>query len=142
MRLASSVVVAAIVFGVGAASAAPSYDCNKAQSVSEKEVCRVPELQWFDRQLAHLFNDVKAKGGAQVVADQRAFLTKREACGTNLECLEHVYQERLKMLAKLSDVWDPVGQFKPTQFGGEMWVVRFGFTGAIELVTVGDGGHT
>lgn len=144
MRSASSVAVAAaLLLAAGAASAAPSYDCGKAQSVSEKEVCRVPELQWFDRQLAHLFNDVKAKGGPQVVADQRAFLAKREACGTTLECLEHVYQERLKMLGALSDTADAVGEFRPTKFGGDMWVVRYGgLTGAIELVTVGDGGHT
>ena len=143
MRAAVLVVAAVVVgFGVAPASAAPSYDCARAQSVSEKEVCRVPELQWFDRQLAHLFNDVKGKGGPQVVADQRTFLARREACGTNLECLERVYQERLKMLGKLSDVYEPVASFRPTKFGGEMWVVRFGFTGAIQILTAGGGGHT
>jgi len=124
------------------AAADPSFDCGKAQSVSEKEVCRVPELQWFDRQLAHLFHDVKGKGGQPVLADQRAFLARREACGANLECLEQVYGERLKMLATLSDAPDPVGEFHPSDFGGDMWVVRFGWTGAIKILTVGDGGHT
>ncbi len=102
----------------------------------------MPELQWFDRQLAHLFHDVKGKGGQQVLLDQRAFLARREACGANLECLERAYGERLKMLGTLSDAPDPVCEFHPTQFGGDMWVVRFGWTGAIKILTVGDGGHT
>jgi uncharacterized protein len=143
MRVAASIVVLMAAFGPSVATAEPSYDCSRAQSVSEKEVCRVPELQWFDRQLAHLYSEVKGKGGAQVVADQRTFLTKREACGTNLECLEGVYHERLKMLGALSDTADPVGEFRPTAFGGEMWVVRYGgLTGAIQILTVGGGGHT
>ena len=137
-------IAVAVVIGFAAASAGanPSFDCSKAQNVSEREVCRVPELQWFDRQLAHLYHDVKGKGGAQVVADQRAFLAQREVCGTNLECLEKAYGDRLKALGRLSDVFDPVGQFRPTEFGGEMWVVRFGFTGAINILSVGGGGST
>ena len=136
-------VVAGVVLAAAGAGAGPSFDCSKGQTVSEKEVCRVPELQWFDRQLAHLFNDVKGKGGPVVVADQRVFLAKRETCGTNLECLEHVYGERLKMLGPLSETADPVGEFRPAQFGGDMWVVRYGgLTGAIQILTVGGGGHT
>jgi uncharacterized protein len=141
MRLAL-LAAAGIAFAAAPLAAQPSFDCSRAQSVSEREVCRVPELQWYDRQLAHLYHDVKGKGGQQAVVDQRTFLTRREACGTNLECLERVYQERLKMLGKLSDVYEPVASFKPTKFGGEMWVVRFGYTGAIQILTVGDGGHT
>ena len=136
------VVAAVVAFAAAPAGANPSFDCSKAQSVSEREVCRVPELQWFDRQLAHLYHDVKGKGGAQVVADQRAFLAQREACGTNLECLEKAYGDRLKALGRLSDVYDPVGQFRATAFGGEIWVVRFGFTGAIKILSVGGGGST
>ena len=135
-------VAAGIALVTTPVSAEPSFDCSKAGSVSEREVCRVPALQWFDRQLAHLYHDVKGKGGAQVVADQRAFLAQREACGTNLECLDKAYGDRLKALGRLSDVFDPVGQFRPTAFGGEMWVVRFGFTGAIKILSVGGGGST
>jgi uncharacterized protein len=135
--------VAVVVLGAGVASGAPSFDCDKAQSVSEKEVCRVPELQWLDRQLAHLYRDVKGKGGPRVIADQRTFLAQREACGSRLECLNQVYHQRLRMLGKLSDTFDAVGAFRPAQFGGEMWVVRYrGRTGAIQLLTVGGGGHT
>lgn len=141
MRLGFSF-LALLALSTAPAAAEPSFDCAKAQSVSEKEVCRVPELQWFDRQLAHLFHDVKGKGGQQMLADQRAFLARREACGTDLECLERIYGERLKTLGTLSDTPDPVGEFHPTQFGGDMWVVRFGWTGAIKILTVGDGGHT
>lgn len=125
------------------ASARPSFDCAKAQSVSEKEVCRVPELQWFDRQLAKLYAEVKAKGWPAVVAEQHAFLARREACDAKLECLEAAYGHRLKVLGTLSDTFDAAAEFHPTTFGGSMWVMRYGgLTGAIQILSVGDGGHT
>jgi uncharacterized protein len=136
------VAAAGLFLAMTPAWAEPSFDCGKAQSVSEREVCRVPALQWRDRQLARLYRDVKGKGGPQVVADQRTFLVRREACGNNIECLEQVYGERLKALGKISDAFDAAAEFRPTQFGGSLWVVRFGLTGAIQLLTVGDGGHT
>jgi len=140
MRLALTI-VAVVVLSSGTAVAAPSFDCSRAQTVSEKEVCRVPALNWYDRQLARLYNQVKGKG-PQVVADQRTFLAKREACGANIECLQSVYGQRLKMLGKLSDTYDAAASFRPTKFGGELWVVRYGYVGAIQLLTVGGGGHT
>jgi len=141
IALASLICAAGLAFPPGA-WARPSFDCAKAQSVSEKEVCRVPELQWFDRQVSRLYAEVKAKGGASVVADQRAFLARREACGANLECLEVAYGDRLKAIGKLSEITDAAGEFRPTTFGGSLWVVRFGFTAAIKILAVGDGGHT
>jgi uncharacterized protein len=123
--------------------AEPSFDCAKAQSISEKEVCRVPELQWFDRQVSRLYAEVRTKGGSAVVADQRAFLARREACGVKLACLEGAYGDRLKGLGKLSETADPAAEFRPASFGGSLWVVRYGgLTGAIQILTVGDGGHT
>src|SRR6185503_18650739 len=38
--------------------------------------------------------------------------------------------------------FDAAASFRPAKFGGELWVVRYGYTGAIQLLTVGDGGHT
>jgi uncharacterized protein len=136
-------IVAAILLSSGAASAAPSFDCNRAQSISEREVCRVPALQWLDRQLAHLYNEVRLRGGQALINGQRAFLVRRESCVTNVECIERVYGERLLAIGRYSDTTDPVGRFRPTRFGGEMWVVRYGgLTGAIQILSVGDGGHT
>ena len=124
-----------------AARAEPSFDCAKAQSVSEKEVCRVPELQWFDRQLARLYAQVKGKD-PHVVDDQRKFLVQRDARGTTLESLEKLYGDRLKALSPLADMGDAVGEFRPTKFGGEMWIVRFGTTAGVNLLSVGGGGST
>ncbi len=141
IALASLICAVAVAF-LPSALARPSFDCAKAQSASEKEVCRVPELQWFDRQVSRIYAQVKAKGDASVVVDQRAFLSRRERCGANLECLEAAYGDRLKAIGKLSDITDAVGEFRPTAFGGSLWVVRFGFTAAIKILTVGDAGHT
>ena len=138
----AGLIAAGVALSAVPVEAQTSFDCAKAQSVSEKEVCRVPDLQWFDRQLGRLYGEVKAKGGPTVVADQRAFLARREACGAKFECLEKAYGDRLKALGKLSDIEDPAAEFRPTAFGGSLWVVRYGSTGAIKILTVGDGGHT
>ena len=131
----------ALALSAAVAKADPSFHCQKAQSVSEKEVCRVPELQWFDRQLARLYAQVKGKD-PHVIADQRVFLVERERCGTTLECLEKVYGDRLKALGPLADMGDAVGEFAPTQFGGSMWIVRFGTTAGVSILSVGGGGST
>lgn len=132
---------AAATIACGAARAEPSFDCSKAQTAAEREVCRVPALQWFDRQLARLYMQAK-QAGANVLESQRAFLAARERCGKDEECLERAYGRRLKELGALTGVTDGAAEFEPQKFGGSMWVVRYGDVGAIAILTVGDNGHT
>jgi uncharacterized protein len=126
------------------ASAAPSYDCAKALSAAEKEICRVPDLQWFDRQLARLYKLAREQAGATtgaVIAAQRDFIVRREACRADYACLEAAYERRLSELAPQVNVYEAYAQYR-REPGGTLWIARFGFDAAVKLLTVGDNGHT
>jgi uncharacterized protein YecT (DUF1311 family) len=82
-----------IVLGVAAAmagaprplQAAPSFDCKRAASIAEKEICGLPELEGLDRDIAASFTQALAVLNAAdadlLRADQRAWLKTRDACG-------------------------------------------------------------
>lgn len=138
-------IAAFLVFALVPAKADPSFDCAKAKTAAEKTVCQVPDLQWSDRQLARFYKMAVKDSGygrAGVVQSQRAFLARRDACGTDIECLDNAYKMQFKALAGSVKVGVPFGTYKPEGMGGEMWIVRFGYDAAFKILTVGGGGHT
>jgi uncharacterized protein YecT (DUF1311 family) len=142
-KLLTIAAVALLTFGP--ATANPSFDCAKATSAAEKTVCEVPDLQWSDRQLARFYQMALKDSGygrMGVMQSQRAFLVRRDACGTNIECLDNAYKAQFKALAGSVKVGEPFGAFKPEGMGGSMWIVRFGYDAAFKILTVGGGGHT
>ena len=139
------VLVAAALVAAMPAHAAPSFDCAKAVTAAEKEVCRVPDLQWSDRQLARLYKLALAQSGAkrnEVLDAQRAFVVRREACADNIECLDTAYNAQFKALAPRVNVYEAYGEYQPEGMGGAMRIVRFGYDAAIAILTIGGGGHT
>lgn len=127
------------------ARAQPSYDCAKATSAAEKEICRVPDLQWFDRQLARLFKLAKDQPGAKrdaLVESQRQFIVRREACRTDYDCLQGAYKTRLAELATQVNVFEAYAEYSTKSLGGSMWIVRDGYHAGVKILTVGGGGHT
>ncbi len=78
-------VAAAVSSAPPGAHAAPSFDCRRASSVVEKELCGVPELGDLDRGIATLFTQAlavlnTADAGA-LRAEQRTWLHDRDDCG-------------------------------------------------------------
>ena len=67
------------------AQAAPSFDCKRASTIVEKEICGVPELGDLDRDVAAAFTQaIAALSSADadaLRADQRAWLKDRDNCG-------------------------------------------------------------
>jgi uncharacterized protein YecT (DUF1311 family) len=65
--------------------AAPTFDCKRASSIAEKEICGLPELERLDRDIAASFTQALAALGAPdadaLRADQRAWLKTRDDCG-------------------------------------------------------------
>ena len=137
-----AVVLMSIVLVVGGAQGSPSFDCAKAQSAAEKEICRVPDLQWYDRQLARLFKLALDQTGSRgaVVGDQRAFLTRRDACAADGKCIEEAYKARLAELARHVNVYEAYASYRSKN--GTLWIVRFGYDAAFKILTVGDNGYT
>ncbi|MEO9216910.1 MAG: lysozyme inhibitor LprI family protein [Rhodanobacter sp.] len=90
-----------------AADARPqaSFDCSKAASPTEKAVCASLPLAAFDRSVAAAYkvarDEVKddADMTKQVVFAQKAWVHRRDACGTDATCLLESMKKRLGELA-------------------------------------------
>jgi len=88
-----ALLLAVVAAGVLAGSlprlhAAPSFDCKRASSIAEKEICGLPELEGLDRDIAASFTQALAALSAAdadaLRADQRAWLKTRHDCGDRI----------------------------------------------------------
>lgn len=83
-------------------AAAQSFDCAKATAADEIAVCRSRTLSRLDSEMADAYAAARrcAMMGMQGVLldDQRAFLDKRAACGSDEGCLAPLYRARIKTL--------------------------------------------
>lgn len=80
-----------------------SFSCSNAQIPSEMAICNVETLLIKDEQVAELLSaqlvSASRGNGIQAVSrDHSAWLKKRNACQTNIECLEKRYDERIERL--------------------------------------------
>ena len=77
--------------------AAPSFDCKRASSIAEKEICGLPELEGLDRDIAASFTQALAALSAAdadaLRADQRAWLKTRDDCGDRIHGDPPIYAD-------------------------------------------------
>jgi uncharacterized protein len=77
----------------------PSFDCAKAQSEAEQQVCGDARLAALDRQLAALYKRVQTSPDElDIAAEQRGWIKGRDACSRAVDphrCLVESYQTRL-----------------------------------------------
>jgi len=127
----------------------PSFDCAKASSRAEKEICANPDLAWHDRQMAKSYKvalaAVGAAGETALKAGQKAFLKARDACpaGDDLyACIAGAYAGRMAELVALVDADDfQAGNYDSGN--GSLALVRYpDSTAALSILTVGGNDHT
>ena len=82
---------------------AASFDCAKAAKPDETAICDSTKLSDLDVEMATLYRVrmelpmlMGTRGAAQ--DQQRAFLTQREQCGSNVACIEAAYTNRIATL--------------------------------------------
>jgi uncharacterized protein len=112
MTPTNAVAAAAILFaGLAAASAghAASFDCSKAATPTEHAICDNPQLSQLDDQTAGLYYTLVSGGAPQATAsvdavkkEQASFLTKRDQCGANYNCLIDAYTAQIMYLKAAS----------------------------------------
>ena len=91
-------------------SGAPSFDCARAGTATERVICGSPRLAQLDVQLGTAFAAARVANGADVgalVASQRAWRTTRDACGGQAACVE------ARMTTRLAELWDVPGVTTP-----------------------------
>jgi uncharacterized protein YecT (DUF1311 family) len=103
MRSVFHAVIFSIVGWAGVAHAA-SFDCSKAANRVEHMICADIDLNIFDSQLQGAYAGAldRSLHPEKVTADQRAWLTERDACN-DAKCMTASYQRRIAALAKISD---------------------------------------
>jgi uncharacterized protein YecT (DUF1311 family) len=83
-RSAVFVVVLFSDFAAVNAVAAPSFDCRRAATMVEKEICGGPELSTMDREVDALYQrallTLDKTNGERLKKDQRAWVAERNAC--------------------------------------------------------------
>lgn len=94
MRLLS----AAALLVLSSMAQAASFDCKKAGTFVEKEICADATLSKLDDALTANYRMMMGSnlgdGGAGLKKEQRAWLAKRNKCATN-KCLTDLYRERV-----------------------------------------------
>jgi uncharacterized protein len=110
--------VRAAMFGFGLALLLPSrgafaasFDCAKAATRIEKQICSDPELSKLDEQVADAYKTVLARD-SDWKGSQRDWLTQERNKCTEPQCLKKAYSERLAYLeAPSSRPQPPTGTF-------------------------------
>jgi uncharacterized protein len=98
-------------------AAAAGFDCKRAKSLVEKQICGVPELSKRDGEVAALYTRTLAllakDGAASLREEQRGWLREREECqemihgdpvimADVLACIRRLMDERIERLEAIS----------------------------------------
>jgi uncharacterized protein YecT (DUF1311 family) len=97
-----------LVLFAGAAAGA-SFDCAKAGTHVEKQVCADPGLSRLDEALGNEYRAAIARGDTSLKSEQQAWLKQvRNACHT-AECLRQAYEARIDQLRGVAGFPDLAG---------------------------------
>jgi uncharacterized protein len=106
-------IIAAVTLSTGLLAVGPghaaSFDCAKAATPTEHAICDNPQLSSLDDQTAGLYYTLISGGAPQATAsvdavkkEQAAFVTKRDQCGANYNCLIDAYTAQIMYLKAAS----------------------------------------
>jgi uncharacterized protein len=96
------------------AGAYAPLDCSRASTPAERTICRNYDLGQMEARMATLFavsTSLVAMGQRGNIQDaQRAWLKKRDACGSDIVCLAKAYDKRI---GELNDVMAAIASRGP-----------------------------
>ena len=82
-----------------------SFDCTKAKTKTEVSICSDPTLSELDRKMFQQYSLAKVyltgKDRENLSKSQTKFLTQRDRCGSNKDCIAEKVQARIKELSEL-----------------------------------------
>jgi uncharacterized protein len=80
----------------------PTFDCRVASVPAELRICMVPDLARLDVDLDHAYSErvigLAPEQNSALKRAQRAWMRRRNACGSSEACLRQVMQERIAEL--------------------------------------------
>lgn len=108
-----AVFVVSILIGLFLAAASPSayaaaFDCGKAKLAAEVAICRDDKLSRLDEQMADQYFKVRTlltgPEQRQLSIGQRAFISARNNCESETNCIAGIYSIRMDELCKLGQI--------------------------------------
>lgn len=101
----------AAMFSLSFTASAASFDCDKAATFVEKEICTNLVLSRLDDALGEnyrmmMVSDIGADTQAAQKAEQKAWLGRRNRC-TEYTCIEQVYRKRIDEICEVPVVSGP-----------------------------------
>jgi uncharacterized protein len=111
MRLASGLLAILSLFALGTvqrdSASAAGFDCKRAKTMVEKEICGGPELSRADGEIAALYARTLAAlakdDAASLRGEQRAWLREREECQEMIHGDPVIMADVLACIRKLMD---------------------------------------
>jgi uncharacterized protein len=92
----------------------PSFDCSRARSAAEITICSSPPLATLDDELARAHRaTMTGLSGPELTQERarnKAWLARREKCGSGRACLERSYRQRLAELTGPTPAFDDSSQ--------------------------------
>ncbi|EAA5550781.1 DUF1311 domain-containing protein [Salmonella enterica subsp. enterica] len=102
-----NIILSTLLLTISCAGSAASFDCHRATGTDEKTICTDRQLSELDTEMAIKYHWLKGLAGMGVAGEmedtQRAWLKKRQACGSDSACLRTLYRQRIQALDKIYD---------------------------------------
>ena len=78
----------------------PSFDCTKELNITEQAICSNPKLSIIDVMFDNAVRAAKAMSTKniqdQITKELRSWIQRRNACGSNISCIENIYVEQIQ----------------------------------------------
>ena len=101
------ILLALIAVMMAGPATAASFDCKKAKLPAEIAVCSDPTLSSQDEELAReyvpLVKSSPADLAKAIKTEQKAWLSARNACGSDMQCIMGSYRMRLQRFGEWRD---------------------------------------
>jgi uncharacterized protein len=102
--------VSAFILAVAILTAGPAwsqaFNCKFAKAADELAICRDDSLKAMDEQMANAFFKIRQQlpedGLDRLKAEQKDFMSRRNFCGTDGDCIATTYSERTETLCALA----------------------------------------
>jgi uncharacterized protein len=105
--------IAAIAIGAilaSASSEAASFNCRYAKSAVEVAICQDEDLQALDERMAKDYSTLGPllpySARSKLKRSQIRFITRRNACGYNADCISAAYEARIASICNVAEKYD------------------------------------
>jgi len=105
--LSRTLLLAVVALGIGpyGAAEAAAFNCAQASGCMEKVICATPQLSQLDSRMSSLYFRLQSyanrRGANRLLSSQIAWLSERDTCGCDANCLVTMYESRITLFEEV-----------------------------------------